>query len=205
VKEKPAQTKSMLASKNLPQPITNATEGRHWIRVLAAELALRLNNARKVDPTLWPKSIVLHARRGTHFPHPISIVTWTQKRVCSQGYDHARSRQAPFPFKDEVTVDLIASAGDRLWKDLVGAEEDSNTLKISSLQLAFSGLGAAEKGQKTIEGFLKTRDHKRRNSDTLRQDDEGMPASISVSANEHMSGSGGGDGTSFTCPRCGTR
>jgi DNA polymerase eta len=54
----------MLASKNLPQPITKAEDGHHWIRVLAAELALRLNDARKVSPTIWPKSIVLHARKG---------------------------------------------------------------------------------------------------------------------------------------------
>lgn len=54
----------MLASKNLPQPITKASEGYHWIRVLAAELALRLNDARKSSPNLWPKSLVLHARKG---------------------------------------------------------------------------------------------------------------------------------------------
>lgn len=54
----------MLASKNLPKPITNASEGFHWIRVLAAELALRLTDARKSHPNLWPKSIVLHARKG---------------------------------------------------------------------------------------------------------------------------------------------
>jgi len=57
-------TKSMLASKNLPHPITRASEGQHWIRVLAAELALRLNTARESEPTLWPKTIVLHARQG---------------------------------------------------------------------------------------------------------------------------------------------
>jgi DNA polymerase eta len=50
VKEKSAQNKSMLASKNLPQPITKAADGHHWIRVLAAELALRLNDARKRVP-----------------------------------------------------------------------------------------------------------------------------------------------------------
>jgi DNA polymerase eta len=64
VKEKSAITKSMLASKNLPQPITKVSQGQHWIRVLAAELALRLNNARQSEPTLWPKTIVLHARQG---------------------------------------------------------------------------------------------------------------------------------------------
>ena len=56
--------KSMLASKNLPQPITKASEGFHWIRVLAAELALRLNDARELSPNLWPKTLVLHARKG---------------------------------------------------------------------------------------------------------------------------------------------
>lgn len=64
VKEKPAVTKSMLASKNLPQPIVKTSQGHHWIRVLAAELALRLKEARDNDPALWPKSIVLHARQG---------------------------------------------------------------------------------------------------------------------------------------------
>jgi DNA polymerase eta len=64
VKEKSVLFKSMLASKNLQRPIRKESEGQHWIRVLAAELALRLNDARKISPTLWPKTIVLHARQG---------------------------------------------------------------------------------------------------------------------------------------------
>lgn len=64
VKEKSALFKSMLASKNLPKPITQSSDGHQWIRVLAAELALRLNDARESMPTLWPKAIVLHARKG---------------------------------------------------------------------------------------------------------------------------------------------
>jgi hypothetical protein len=59
-----AFSKSMLASKNLPKPITTPAEGQHWIRVLAAELALRLNDARHVSPNLWPKTLVLHAKKG---------------------------------------------------------------------------------------------------------------------------------------------
>jgi len=54
----------MLASKNLPKPITKVSEGYHWIRVLAAELALRMNEARQAAPNIWPKTLVLHARRG---------------------------------------------------------------------------------------------------------------------------------------------
>ena len=67
--------KSMMASKNLPNPITKASQGHHWIRVLAAELALRLREAREEMPALWPKTLVLHARRGASslLPHgPVS-------------------------------------------------------------------------------------------------------------------------------------
>lgn len=68
VKEKSALFKSMLASKNLPTPITKVADGHHWLRVLAAELALRLKDAREEVPTLWPKTIVLHARKGSFSP-----------------------------------------------------------------------------------------------------------------------------------------
>jgi len=66
VKEKSIVNKSMLASKNLQKPITKPQDGQHWIRVLAAELALRLNDARKVNSQLWPKTLVLHASRSKH-------------------------------------------------------------------------------------------------------------------------------------------
>jgi hypothetical protein len=69
VKEKSAVAKSMMASKNLPRPITKLSEGPHWLRVLAAELVLRLNEAREADPSMWPKTIVLHAR-----PRMIQII-----------------------------------------------------------------------------------------------------------------------------------
>ncbi|KAJ3486834.1 hypothetical protein NLI96_g3957 [Meripilus lineatus] len=135
VKEKPAVTKSMLASKNLPQPIVKTSQGHHWIRVLAAELALRLKEARDNDPALWPKSIVLHAR---------------------QGYETGRSKQMPFPFTRDITVDVIASYGDKLWKELVGTDDKrSNPMKITNVSLSFSGIDAMEAGQQIIEGFFK--------------------------------------------------
>ncbi|KAI0671921.1 DNA/RNA polymerase [Trametes maxima] len=136
VKEKAAVNKSMLASKNLPQPITKATQGHHWIRVLAAELALRLNEAREANPALWPKTIVLHIRQD-----------------YNGGYDAFKSKQTPFPFVKNVTVDVISSFGDKLWKELIGAS-GSLPFKISNVQLSFSGIGIMEAGQRTIEGFL---------------------------------------------------
>ncbi|KAI0749875.1 DNA/RNA polymerase [Daedaleopsis nitida] len=135
VKEKSAINKSMLAAKNVPQPITKFSEGHQWIRVLAPDLALRLNEARETNPALWPKTIVLHIRRG---------------------YETGRSKQIPFPFNKNVTVDLIASFGDKLWKELVGPGP-STPFKITNISLSFSGIGSMEVGQRTIEGFLTTR------------------------------------------------
>jgi hypothetical protein len=83
----------MNASKNLPKPITRPEQGQQWLRVLAAELALRLNDARRaqggwagIAPDggggsisngdagavirgrgIWPKSLALHARQGYFF------------------------------------------------------------------------------------------------------------------------------------------
>ncbi|KAJ2916605.1 hypothetical protein MD484_g3820, partial [Candolleomyces efflorescens] len=132
-------TKSMLAAKNLPKLITSASEGYHWIRVLAAELALRLNDARKASPNLWPKTIVVNARKG---------------------WESGRSKQAPFPFTKDVTVDVIALAGNKLWKELFG---NSTDLKLSTISLSFTGIDVAETGQQTIEGFLRSKPISKRN------------------------------------------
>ncbi|KJA26357.1 hypothetical protein HYPSUDRAFT_133157 [Hypholoma sublateritium FD-334 SS-4] len=162
-----ALNKSMLASKNLPKPITKPSEGYHWIRVLAAELALRLNDAREMSPNLWPKTLVLHARKG---------------------YESGRSKQAAFPFTRDLTVDTIALAGDKLWNELVG----SNTaLKVTNVQLAFTGIDTAEIGQSSIEGFLKPSSSKKRSRESP-EHHEGTD-SLGNSASE----------LSHTCPRCG--
>ncbi|KAF7972529.1 hypothetical protein HWV62_17826 [Athelia sp. TMB] len=156
VKEKSAQNKSMLASKNLATPITRAADGHHWIRVLAAELALRLNDARKLAPTLWPKSIVLHARKGN-----------------------------------------------RLWNELVG---DSQTMKVTSVQLAFSGLDTTETGQQNIEGFFKTPNGPQGNSSLKRpreEDDDFLPQLSLPEDSDPSVTPGSTAAPSFTCSKCG--
>ncbi|KAF8656793.1 hypothetical protein AX16_002345 [Volvariella volvacea WC 439] len=131
VKEKPLTNKSMMAVKNLPKLVTKLEEGYHWIRILAAELALRLNDARKESPGLWPKSIVLHARKG---------------------YETSKSKQMQFPFSRDVTVDGVAKYGNKLWKELVG---ESSTINVSAVTLGFSGIETATANQKRIESFLR--------------------------------------------------
>ncbi|KAF9470913.1 DNA/RNA polymerase [Pholiota conissans] len=169
--------KSMLASKNLPKPITKASEGYHWIRVLAAELALRLRDAREMSPNLWPKTLVLHARKG---------------------YQAGRSKQAPFPFTRDLTVDIIALAGDKLWKELVG---NNTTLNVTSVQLAFTGIDVAEAGQSSIEGFLKPVSSKKRPRDSPEvniDSHHGGPNSDKTHPNNDNSSK-----FSYICSRCG--
>lgn len=177
VKEKSALFKSMLASKNLPKPITQPSDGHQWIRVLAAELALRLNDARESMPTLWPKTIVLHARKG---------------------YETSRSKQATFPYVRNVTVDVIATAADKLWKELTG---DAKTVNITSVQLAFTGLEKAEMGQKSIEGFFTTRDIQQRTS-LKRSREEDEPLVSPENTNLSLPKSSDVEAVSFECTRC---
>ncbi|KZT29647.1 DNA polymerase eta [Neolentinus lepideus HHB14362 ss-1] len=187
VKEKSATTKSMAASKNLTQPVAKASEGSHWIRILAAELALRLNEARDQTPGLWPKSIVLGLR---------------------QGWQIYRSKQAPFPFSRTVTIDLIAAAGDKLWKELIGFD-DSRPLpmKITHVGLSFTGIASNESGQQNIEGFFKDSDV------SVKAEDRGTKRKLhSIVEEKHASEeitecqpSRSAIATHFDCGRCGRR
>ena len=66
-----------------------------------------------------------------------------------------RSKQAPFPFIREITVDAIAHAGDKLWKELLGnGGPKAPSLKITNVQLSFTGIESMETGQRQIEGFF---------------------------------------------------
>ncbi|KIL64266.1 hypothetical protein M378DRAFT_11635 [Amanita muscaria Koide BX008] len=181
VKEKSVVNKSMMASKNLPQAINQVSEGYHWIRVLAAELALRLKNARQTDPNLWPKTLVLHARK---YP------------------DAGRSKQSAFPFTREITVDVVAAAGDKLWKELFG---NDTKLNVSHVALGFTGIDVTESGQQSIETFLKlARNHKR-----LREPDEAgesvsMEQNPALRTNEMPNTAAEADfsSRSYTCSKC---
>lgn len=65
-------------------------------------------------------------------------------------------KQAPFPFLRNVTIDAVAAAGDKLWKELVGPLNSTKPLsmKITHVSLSFHGVEAGEVNQQGIEGFL---------------------------------------------------
>ncbi|OSX59100.1 hypothetical protein POSPLADRAFT_1151543 [Postia placenta MAD-698-R-SB12] len=195
VKEKSAVNKSMMASKNLPKPITKTVHGHHWIRVLAAELALRLREAREEISAFWPKTLVLHVR---------------------QGYETGRSKQAAFPFTRNPDVDYIASAGDKLWRELVGTDTSRKaSMNITNVALGFAGVEFMEIGQRSIEGFFKNPPTM---SDTPRSPDSGtkrkrdprddpQPETSLTRSGPHTQQHDvpPDEVTSFLCGRCGKR
>lgn len=87
----------------------------------------------------------------------MSIIITAAFRSCYYclGYDALRSKQAPFPFVRDITVDAIAAAGDKLWKELIGTDTSlSIPMKITGVSLSFSGIDSMEIGQRRIEGFF---------------------------------------------------
>ncbi|KAJ7086108.1 hypothetical protein B0H15DRAFT_358014 [Mycena belliarum] len=160
VKEKQTLNKSMLAAKNLPEPVTKLSEGYQWIRTLAAELALRLNDARETTPNLWPKTLVLSARDV-------------------RAHESRRSKQAPWPFVREVNVDVVAAAAEKLWKDLI---DPHASLKIINISLGFTGIEGIESGLKSIDTFFKAPTPKRPlEDDTTNDDTAAKPSSKNIS------------------------
>lgn len=130
--------KSMNASKTLPKPILKPSEGPHWIRMLAAELAIRLNEARENTPGLWPRTLCLHLR---------------------QGWNTLRSKQKPFPQpRANVTVDFMSNEAEKLWKEIVGSDmlwDGKKEMKVTGLNLGLTGIIWTEERQKSIQGFLR--------------------------------------------------
>jgi len=109
-------------------------------------------------------------------------------------------------------VDVIASAGDRLWKELVG---ESKIIKVTSVQLAFTGLETAESGQQSIETFFKTPDRRQQLSSNsygepslkrVREEDldDELPQMVTLEGEEGTSCTDASS-TSFICQRCGKR
>jgi DNA polymerase eta len=147
---------------------------------------------------------VLHARKGKQIN--LKVVLSPELSVLCKGYETARSRQTAFPFTRNLSVDVIAMAGDRLWKELIG---DAKVMKVTSVQLAFTGLETAESGQQSIKDFFKTPDRGQLQSPNngesslkrVREEEDMLPQ---MTALEEVT-STDAPSLSFTCPRCGKR
>lgn len=206
-----------MASKNLPRPVTKTSEGPHWLRVLAAELALRLNELRATDISAWPKTIVLHARHRMALGLNAIMSDYLTSRDHS-GYDWSRSKQTPFPFTRNVTVDLIAGLAEKLWKDLVGSvskQDGSLSFSVTTISLGFSGVESGEAGQQSIEGFFRTGTSTKPPSSSghghdgevlqIHHGKRRLESEDGDGSSLDMSGINQGNVVSFVCPRCGKR
>jgi DNA polymerase eta len=71
------------------------------------------------------------------------------------GYSSSHSKQAPFPFVRAVTTDIVAAAGDKLWKEFFGTSDlVHQDVNVTHLSLTFGGIETGEANQRGIEGFL---------------------------------------------------
>lgn len=121
------------------------------------------------------------------------------------GYEQFRSKQVPFPFTRDPSVDVIAAAGDKLWKELVGTDESrASPMKVTNVSLSFSGIDSMESGQRNIEGFFKPRSSGDSPIETpkKRKRTPGLSNPASPRGLETVIPS---DSESFLCERCGNR
>jgi len=95
---------------------------------------------------------------------------------------------------------VIASAGDKLWKELVG---NGAKMNISHIALGFTGIDVAEAGQQSIENFLKSGNHDKR----LREMDgfENGPVGQADSSLVIESTTQDLPSITYTCPKCGKK
>ncbi len=95
---------------------------------------------------------------------------------------------------------MIASAGDKLWKELVG---NGAKMNISHIALGFTGIDVAEAGQQSIENFLKSGNHDKR----LREMDgfENGPVGQADSSLVIESTTQDLPSITYTCPKCGKK
>ncbi|KAF8754174.1 DNA polymerase [Rhizoctonia solani] len=128
--------KSMMASKNVRPAITTAEQARHWLAVLSAELTVRLTDARKVNATVWPRTLVLHIRQVSYCRHQCSTIQTSCISI------HTKLHYSNY-----------SSPAEKLWRMLLPGTGDLS-VGVINVALGFAGLDALEVGQKGIEGFF---------------------------------------------------
>jgi len=107
-----------------------------------------------------------------------------------------------------VTIDVVAAAGDRLWKELVGPLNSTKPLstKITHVSLSFHGVEAGEVNQQGIEGFLsKTPNSPNKRKGEVNGDDEEVDDTIQTISRVHEGLDPTLDIDYFICDRCKNR
>jgi DNA polymerase eta len=128
----------------------------------------------------------------------------------SLGYTSSRSKQVPFAFVQNATTDVVAAAGNKLWKEFFGTSDISRQeVNVTHLSLTFGGIESGEANQRGIEGFLahssEIRSPQKGKLKRMVEDDNDLDnvgrQFPSTSSDEETKGDAG----SFKCKRCGKR
>ncbi|KAF7314417.1 DNA polymerase eta [Mycena kentingensis (nom. inval.)] len=182
VKEKQLLSKSMLSAKQFPQPVTTQADALQWIRVLSSELSLRLIDAREMAPTMWPKTLAMHTHN------------------LASG-DGRKSKQAAWPFVREVTADVIFTAAEKLWRELV---DPNGPIRVTGILLSFKGIGTVEAGLKPIDEIFKRPTSKR--GAPASESEDIIAADNATSSEETRTVRNiSKERSTFVCSRCGHR
>jgi DNA polymerase eta len=103
---------------------------------------------------------------------------------------------------------VIAAAGDKLWKELIGSTDPKgpSSLNITNVQLSFTGLEATAVNQKNIEGFFRPpsssdAESSRSARPELKRKRSSSPAPPPQSSSP--SDENPPEDAQFVCPRCG--
>lgn len=115
-----------------------------------------------------------------------------------------------------MSVEIIASVADKLWKELLSLEVEGAPLNIRHMYMSFTGVGTAEVGQGSIEGFLKspaaiaptvtTASKRKPHAEeelSANEDDDALPFTDGTSINPARNSPDCHTAPSFTCTRCG--
>lgn len=104
-----------------------------------------------------------------------------------------------------MTIDVVAAAGDKLWKELVGPLDSTKPLstKITHVSLSFHGVEAGEVNQRGIEGFLsKTPNSPSKRKREVNEDDEKVDDTIQTISHDYEGLDPTPDIDYFVCDRC---
>ena len=74
------------------------------------------------------------------------------RRFLFTDRDPYKSRQCPFPYTRNFSVDTITALAQKLWREITVGKQP--LAKIHNISLSFHGLASASAGQKLIEGFF---------------------------------------------------
>jgi DNA polymerase eta len=95
---------------------------------------------------------------------------------------------------------VIASAGDKLWKELVGNDAKMN---LTHVALSFTGIDVTEAGQQSIETFLKSGNNDKRPRETdglgIASIEQGYSTRVTELSSQDF------PSTSYTCAKCGKK